>query len=91
METPSARTIVLIIVAFHLGSVLLHWSEYRIAWVSPACFLLLAACTWLLVRRWSGVMPMSAAWAVAVAVGAANRPQPAVVGASLRHLLPRRR
>lgn len=79
METPSARTIVLIIVAFHLGSVLLHWSEYRIAWVSPACFLLLAACTWLLVRRWSGVMPMSAAWAVAVAVGAANGAQLAVI------------
>ena len=79
METPSARTIVLIIVAFHLGSVLLHWSEYRIAWVSPACFLLLAACTWLLVRRWSGVMPMSAAWAVAVAVGAANGAQFAVI------------
>ena len=79
METPSARTIVLIIVAFHLGSVLLHWSEYRIAWVSPACFLLLAACTWLLVRRWSGAMPMSAAWAVAVAVGAANGAQFAVI------------
>ena len=79
METPSARTIVLIIVAFHLGSVLLHWSEYRIAWVSPACFLLLAACTWLLVRRWSGAMPMSAAWAVAVAVGAANGAQLAVI------------
>ena len=79
METPSARTIVLIIVAFHLGSVLLHWSEYRITWVSPACFLLLAACTWLLVRRWSGVMPMSAAWAVAVAVGAANGAQFAVI------------
>ena len=79
METPSARTIVLIIVAFHLGSVLLHWSEYRITWVSPACFLLLAACTWLLVRRWSGAMPMSAAWAVAVAVGAANGAQLAVI------------
>lgn len=79
METPSARTIVLIIVAFHLGSVLLHWSEYRITWVSPACFLLLAACTWLLVRRWSGAMPMSAAWAVAVAVGAANGAQFAVI------------
>ena len=79
METPSARTIVLIIVAFHLGSVLLHWSDYRIAWVSPACFLLLAACTWLLVRRWSGAMPMSAAWAVAVAVGAANGAQFAVI------------
>ena len=79
METPSARTIVLIIVAFHLGSVLLHWLEYRIAWVSPACFLLLAACTWLLVRRWSGAMPMSAAWAVAVAVGAANGAQFAVI------------
>ena len=79
METPSARTIVLIIVAFHLGSVLLHWSDYQIAWVSPACFLLLAACTWLLVRRWSGAMPMSAAWAVAVAVGAANGAQLAVI------------
>lgn len=79
METPSARAIVLIIVAFHLGSVLLHWSDYRIAWVSPACFLLLAACTWLLVRRWSGAMPMSAAWAVAVAVGAANGAQFAVI------------
>ena len=79
METPSARAIVLIIVAFHLGSVLLHWSDYQIAWVSPACFLLLAACTWLLVRRWSGAMPMSAAWAVAVAVGAANGAQFAVI------------
>ena len=79
METPSARTIVLIIVAFHLGSVLLHWSEYRIAWVSPACFLLLAACTWLLVRRWGGAMPTSAARAVAAAIGAANGAQFAVI------------
>ena len=79
METPSARTIVLIIVAFHLGSVLLHWSDYRIAWVSPACFLLLAACTWLLVRRWGGAMPTSAAWAVAAAIGVANGAQFAVI------------
>ena len=79
METPSARTIVLIIVAFHLGSVLLHWSDYRIAWVSPACFLLLAACTWLLVRRWGGAMPTSAARAVAAAIGVANGAQFAVI------------
>ena len=79
METPSARTIVLIIVAFHLGSVLLHWSDYRIAWVSPACFLLLAVCTWLLVRRWGGAMPTSAAWAVAAAIGVANGAQFAVI------------
>ena len=79
METPSARTIVLIIVAFHLGSVLLHWSDYRIAWVSPACFLLLAVCTWLLVRRWGGAMPTSAAWAVTAAIGVANGAQFAVI------------
>ena len=79
METPSARAIVLIIVAFHLGSVLLHWSDYRIAWVSPACFLLLAACTWLLVRRWGGAMPTSAARAVAAAIGVANGAQFAVI------------
>ena len=79
METPSARTIVLIVVAFHLGSVLLHRSDYRIAWVSPACFLLLTFCTWLLVRRWEGAMPTSAAWAVAAAIGVANGAQFAVI------------
>ena len=79
METPSARTIVLIVVAFHLGSVLLHRSDYRIAWVSPACFLLLTFCTWLLVRRWEGAMPTSAAWAVAAAIGVAGGAQLAVI------------
>ena len=79
METPSARTIVLIVVAFHLGSVLLHRSDYRIAWVSPACFLLLTFCTWLLVRRWEGAMPTSAAWAVAAAIGVADGAQFAVI------------
>lgn len=79
METPSARTIVLIVVAFHLGSVLLHRSDYRIAWVSPACFLLLTFCTWLLVRRWEGAMPTLAAWAVAAAIGVAGGAQLAVI------------
>jgi hypothetical protein len=79
METPSARAIVLIVVAFHLGSVLLHRSDYRIAWVSPACFLLLTFCTWLLVRRWEGAMPTSAAWVVAAAIGVAGGAQLAVI------------
>ena len=47
--------------------------------IVPACFLLLAACTWLLVRRCGGAMPTSAARAVAAAIGVANGAQFAVI------------
>lgn len=66
-------------VVFHLAGVVAFLDAYAVAWVSPACLAVLLGCTYLVMRRWGGSMPVWAACVVAVGMVIAEAAQAVVL------------